>query len=374
MTDLKFNFVYDRKHVATREKEGVLEIRFTSKGQQKYFSTGIKLKKSQWKDGKVVARPDANVLNQRISILTEKAYSIVTSAYKDDFEFSNITLLFKGETKNVDFPTYCEQRTERRKVVESTKGRYRVFTRFLRSWGGIKSFSDVTVAKVRAMDEYLHGRYLCQTTIYNYHKYLKLFINDAVIDGYIQNNPYKRLPFKISRGDKQYVDCLTMEQFNLIRDVQPTNEHLTKAKDLFLFQCYTGLAYSDLMAFDFKECELVEGKYFYHDKRVKTSVDFVLQLLPQALDILAKYEYVLPRLSNQKYNDYLKVIGSMIGVSNLHSHMGRATAATMFLSKGMALNVVSRVLGHTNIKQTQRYARTLSRDVRTAFDMLETKI
>lgn len=253
MTDLKFNFVYDRKHVATKEKEGILEIRFASKGQQKYFSTGIKLKKGQWKDGRVAYRPDAVTLNQRISILTEKANSIVTLSYKEDFEFSSITLLYKGETKDIDFPTYCEQRTERRRVGESTKVRYRVFTRFLRSWGVIRSFSDITVAKVRAMDEYLHGRDVCQATVYNYHKYLKLFINDAVIDGYVQNNPYKRLPFKISRGDKQYVDCLTMEQFNLIRKMVPANSHLDKARDLFLFQCYTGLAYSDLMAFDFND-------------------------------------------------------------------------------------------------------------------------
>lgn len=374
MTDLNFNFVYDRKYVATTKKEGVIEVRFSAKGQQKYFSTGIKVTKGQWKDGKIVSRPDATELNERIAIIKAKASSIVTLSYRDDFDFSNLTILYKGESKDIDFPTYCEQRTDKRRVGESTKVRYRVFTRFLRSWGVIKSFSDITVAKVRAMDEYLHSRNVCQATVYNYHKYLKLFINDAVIDGYMQNNPYKRLPFKISRGDKQYVDCLTMEQFNLIRDLTPSNAHLAKARDLFLFQCYTGLAYSDLMAFDFNECTLIDGKYFYHDKRVKTSVDFVLQLLPQAIEILAKYDYTLPHITNQKYNDYLKVIGSAVGVDSLHSHMGRATAATMFLSKGMALNIVSRVLGHTNIRQTQRYARTLNRDVCSAFDALESKI
>ena len=113
---------------------------------------------------------------------------------------------------------------------------------------------------------------------------------------------------------------------------------------------------------------------FYHDRRVKTDVDFVLQLLPQAVEILNKYNNKLPQISNQKYNDYLKVIGSMIGVDSLHSHMGRATAATMFLSKGMPINIVSKVLGHTNLRQTQRYARTLNRDVRSAFDALEDKI
>lgn len=128
------------------------------------------------------------------------------------------------------------------------------------------------------------------------------------------------------------------------------------------------------MAFDFCKCNLIDGKFFYHNRRVKTNVDFVLQLLPQVVEILNKYNNKLPQISNQKYNDFLKVIGSMVGVDNLHSHMGRATAATMFLSKGMPINVVSKVLGHTNLRQTQRYARTLSRDVRSAFDALEDKI
>ena len=79
-------------------------------------------------------------------------------------------------------------------------------------------------------------------------------------------------------------------------------------------------------------------------------------------------------MSNQKYNDYLKVVGGLVGVSNLHSHMGRATAATLFLSKGMPINIVARVLGHTTLKQTTRYARTLNKDVMGAFDKLEGKM
>ena len=300
MAILKFNIVYDRKHATEEGKPGSVEIRFSL-------------------------------------------------SRKQNFNFNSITKLYQGErAEEMDFPTYCEQRTLKRRVSESTKTRYRVFTRFLRSWGKIASFADLTVANVRAMDEYLHTREIGQSTIYNYHKYLKLFINDAIIDNLVQENPYRRLSFKISRGDKKYVDCLTVEQFDAVRNLTVSTPHLCKARDLFLFQCYTGLAYADLMAFDFNECDLIDGKYFYHDRRAKTDVDFVLQLLPQAVDILAKYGNKLPTLSNQRYNDYLKVIGSMIGVDNLHSHMGRATAATMFLSKGM-------------------------RDVRSAFNNIEDK-
>ena len=128
------------------------------------------------------------------------------------------------------------------------------------------------------------------------------------------------------------------------------------------------------MKFSFEDCDVVNGKYFYHGNRQKTDVDFVFQLLPPAVEILKELDFSLPYISSQKYNDYLKVIGAMIGVPKLHSHMGRVTAATLFLSKGMPINIVSRVLGHTNLRQTQHYARTLSKDVRSAFDSLEGKI
>lgn len=379
MAILRFNIIYDRKHATKSGKQGYVEVRFCMNRQQKYFSTGIKVFADEWdyQECKVVRHPDRMELNQRLTAIRAIAYKIVNKAYDDEdgFDFNLLTRMFRGEpAKKIDFPTYCEQRTAARCVSESTRTRYRVFTRFLRSWGKIISFSDLTVAKIRAMDEYLHTRKMRLAIIYNYHKSLKLFINDAVIDNLVQDNPYRRLSFKIPRGDKHYVDCLTIEQFESIRSLAVTNPHLAKVRDLFLFQCYTCLAYSDLMASDFCKCNLIDGKFFYHNRRVKTDVDFVLQLLPQVVEILNKYNNKLPQISNQKYNDFLKVIGSMVGVDNLHSHMGRATAATMFLSKGMPINVVSKVLGHTNLRQTQRYARTLSRDVRSAFDALEDKI
>ena len=128
------------------------------------------------------------------------------------------------------------------------------------------------------------------------------------------------------------------------------------------------------MAFDFSACEEEEKKMVYKSHRTKTDTDFSFQLLAPAMEILRKYDFKLPHLSNQKYNDYLKVIGMMAGVSNLRSHMGRGTAATLFLSKGMPINVVMKVLGHTTLRQTTRYARTLNKDIRVEFDKLEGKL
>ena len=195
-----------------------------------------------------------------------------------------------------------------------------------------------------------------------------------MIDGLIEQNPYKFLPFHIGKGEKQYVDCVTEEQFAAIKKLKLSTPHILHARDLFLFQCYTGLAYSDLASFNYDSCEEIGGKMFYHAKRTKTDTDFVFQLLKPALEILQKYDFKLPKMSNQRYNDYLKAIGQMVGVDRLHTHMGRATAATLFLSKGMPINIVARVLGHTTLRQTARYARTLNKDVQSAFDALEGKM
>ena len=378
MGRVNLSIIHNRLKRGTSQKAVSVELRFSYKSDRKYISTGIKVTPSQWSDGRkmVIKHKDADVLNAKLDAFRERGEAVVAKMVKAGItDLSVIPALFSGEeSRQTTFLDYCKKRREERKVCEHTKKRYDVFIRFLESWGKIVTFADCNVSNVRAMDEYLHKQGKEQCTIYDYHKHLKLFINDAVIDGLIEQNPYAHLSFHIGKGEKQYVDCITEEQFNAIKNLDIATPHLVKARDLFLFQCYTGLAYSDLMSFDYSNCEEIGGKWFYHAKRTKTDTDFVFQLLSPAVALLKTYGFKLPSISNQKYNDYLKVIGQMVGIDRLHSHMGRATAATLFLSKGMPINIVARVLGHTTLRQTTRYARTLNKDVCSAFDSLEGKI
>lgn len=378
MGKINLSIIHNRLKRGTSQKAVSVELRFSYGGKRKYYSTGVKVFPSQWSDvsKRVVRSKDADLLNKQIDAIVARANDVLLKMdAKGITDLEEIPKMMVGVTTlHKDFISYCEERTKQRKVSDHTKRRYKVFTDFLKKWGKIKEFSDVNVSNVRALDEYLHAKGLEQSTVYCYHKYLKLFVRDACIDELIDKNPYNYLPFKIGKGDKEYVDCLPIEKFESIKHLHLEVDYLDKARDLFLMQCYTGLAYSDLMSFDFSECEEQNGKYYYHGKRVKTDTDFTFQLLGGAVTILKKYDFKLPTISNQKYNEYLKAIGAIVGVPRLHSHMGRATAATMFLSFGMPINVVARVLGHTNIKQTQRYARTLNRDVYSAFDNIEGKI
>lgn len=378
MVKINLKIIHNRQGRGNQKKAVSVELSFYSDGKRKYFSTGVKVHPNEWSKEKsaVIRRKDAKELNAIIDAWrsrAEVAIAKMTMEGVNDLD-ALLLLLTNEDAKAQTFIEYCERRKDERKVGANTKKRYDVFIKFLKTWGKIVTFSDCNVANVRAMDEFLNKEGKAQCTIYDYHKYLKLFINDAIVDGLIEKNPYKYLTFKIGKGEKMYVDCISEEKFQKIKELSIITPHIRKARDLFLFQCYTGLAYSDLMSFNYKDCEEIDGKLCYHAKRTKTDKDFVLQILPPARDILEKYNYELPILSNQKYNDYLKVVGEMVGVKGLHSHMGRATAATLFLSYGMSLNIVAKVLGHTNIRQTQRYARTLSKDVRSAFDDLEGKI
>lgn len=377
MAKINLSIIHNRLKRATSKHEVSVELCFCAKRQRKYFSTGVKVTTTQWSDASkmVVKRKDADELNEIIQAYRARANEIISKMVKEGCCDLNVVISqMNGEDEGTSFIEYCERRRNERKVCEHTKKRYDVFIKFLKTWGKIKSFQDCNVSKVRAMDEYLHRQDKAQCTIYDYHKYLKLFINDAMIDGFIEQNPYKFLPFHISKGEKQYVDCITEEQFAAIKKLNLSTPHILHARDLFLFQCYTGLAYSDLASFSYDNCEEINGKMFYHAKRTKTDTDFVFQLLKPALEILKKYDFCLPKISNQKYNDYLKVIGEIIGVPKLHTHAGRGTAATLFLSKGMPINIVSKVLGHKNLRQTMRYARTLNKDVQSAFDALEGKM
>ena len=147
------------------------------------------------------------------------------------------------------------------------------------------------------------------------------------------------------------------------KDVEFLTEE--EVRDLFLFQCFTGLAYADMAKLtkeDFMANQM--GQTYIKKERCKTRVQFIAVLLPEALKVAEKYDYELPVLSNQKYNAYLKEIASLCGITKpLHTHIGRHTAATYLLNKGLSLETVAKILGHSSTSITKHYAKLLDNSV-----------
>ena len=130
-----------------------------------------------------------------------------------------------------------------------------------------------------------------------------------------------------------------------------------------------------MQAFDASDYKW-DGKAWKHvGERIKTGIPYVSQLLPPTVKILEKYGWEIPQLSNSDYNRHLKALGQMAGIkTRLHSHLARHTFATYMLRNGVKIENVSKMLGHTNITQTQRYAKVLAQSVHDDFDMIASKL
>ena len=183
----------------------------------------------------------------------------------------------------------------------------------------------------------------------------------------MDKNPYQSKRIKIDHGESGQIPSLTIDQVEQIENLE-LDGFVGKTKDLFLFQCYTGLAFSDMQKFKLSNySQDKDGNYLIKDKRTKTDTTYIFMLSEKALAIVMKYKGKIPAISNQKYNQYLKVLGQMIGVPTLHSHMGRSTFASTCLNQGMNTDVLKHCLGHTSTFETNRYATMQDETIKQAF-------
>ena len=378
----KVKLVYDRKKRATNTHEGTIELRVLFQCKQKFLSTGVAILPRQWdeKNECVKLRNDATSLNKALSLIKNAAVDLLMEMVQQgSVDLSRLNEVFKPKVNDLTFHEYMKERIEKRNVGENTRERYVSFYKiFVDEYGKMVNFSDITEAGIRDYDEWLHkrmvnGHLMQQSTIYSHHKYLRLFIYDALTDGHVNKNPYQSRRIKIDHGEGGQIPCLTINQVETIEGLDLVG-FLDKTRDLFLFQCYTGLAFADMQKFRLKDYTQDEdGKYLIKGQRTKTDTTYIFLLSEKALAIVGKYKGRIPSISNQKYNQYLKVIGQMIGVPTLHSHMGRSTFASTCLNQGMNTDVLKHALGHTTTIQTNRYATMQDSTIKQAFEDIKLK-
>ena len=208
------------------------------------------------------------------------------------------------------------------------------------------------------------------TTVAGMMQKLKSVFLHALKNKMIQENPF--MGFKICRKEKE-VEFLTQEEVDKIRQAKMPSDNLERVKDLFLFQCYSALSYCDMSALRPSDFQMNEYGYIYiNGERLKTKVKFVAILFEDAITIAQKYDYNLPTISNQRYNTNLKIIANICGITKpLHTHIGRHTAACYLLNKGLSLEIVARIMGHSTTKITRHYAKLLDKTVFNAVRMIE---
>lgn len=225
--------------------------------------------------------------------------------------------------------------------------------------------------------EYNGVKGIKNNSIVKYFKNLKTICNHAIRYELIQKNPINKYSGKIKTVEAVF---LTSEELESIESHEFKIERLERVKDIFLFCCYSGYAPVDVMKLS--RANLIKdnnGQIWIKTNRQKTGTRANVPLLPQALKIASKYlltqDFLLPKISNQKMNAYLKEIADIVGLEKkLTWYVARHTfATTVTLGNGIKIENVSAMLGHTNIRQTQHYAKVLDTSVMEDMQKLITK-
>ena len=349
--------VYDRKKTAEKKGVGVIEVRITfSKTERKHINIG-KCAPSEYPD-----------------ILKEKEYAKKIQKYEDivncmvvlneeltletlnkhlGIENTNTTRL-RG---NSNFLEWLREQIATQNLRENTVRQKMVTLDALTSFGKIKLFNDLTPANLYAWDAWLReDKSRTDVTVFNYHRRLKPYIKVAYQQGIIDEDPYARCKF--NRGKSKERKPLTEKELKKVRSLDlPLKQD--RVRDLFVFSAYTGLAYCDLMLFDFKTMTEKHGDMYYIDgERVKSGGNFFTPILPPAMEVLKKYDFKLPKISNQKVNDYLHVLETRAELNKpLTFHIARHSFATLALTYDIPIDKLQRMMGHENIRTTQIYGK-----------------
>lgn len=385
-------YIYNRYGKASPTREAVVELRIAFKHKSKYMSTGIRLLPKEWQRGRVVNRLDAATLNKTL----DKLMNDVRQVIYDMIEDGNIDIfaiparLEAKKRKAGTFLDYYAERAEYRKhgVGLITQGRYDHVLKVLKEFGKITHFSDLTERNIIALDKYLIKKGIKATSRYhNYHKFLKRFIIEAQRDGLMKVNPYDTVRLDKGNYDHSIEKFLTVEELKKLREAKMPDERLERVRDLFIFQCYTCLAYKDLANFNKSLITVENGRKIYYDHRKKTSIRLCFPLLTPALEILDRYNGLPLSLttkgktrskiiSNSNYNKYLKEVSDAAGLSQrLSTHWGRHTGATMLLNAGVAPEIIAIVGGWKDTKVLMKiYAKMQEKTVIKAVNDIEDKI
>lgn len=400
---IRISLVYDHHKRTPKGEEGPVEVRVTVNRKPYYINTGVRVRKERLVGNAVRDDDhsnDADLLNERLTTIVGLVEKDVNRCLEQRIPINVADIrdrvwdVSTDKKDDGDEPTlikWIKDYVATADMAKNTRLHYLTVTRRLMEYGKILRWEHLTVDNIYAWDVWLRHQEVPLTknqkaaglepqlissdSVYNYHKYLKSAINKAMKFRILAVNPYDQLKGVFKRSRRDVVDYLTEDQMKKVMELTPVpGSQAAMALDLFIFQMFTGLAYSDTQIFDISQYRQIDGKWLHVGQRVKTGVPYVSQLLPPVVEMLERNGWQVPKMNNQRYNQMLKAIGMVIGIENLHSHMGRHTFATYMLSNGAKIENVSRMLGHTNITQTQRYAKVLAKDVHDDFDKIAKKL
>lgn len=377
MKKLNLLFIVSKSRIR-KDGKAPLFCRLTYLEKRKQFSTGLFINPKNWNNSLQECEPpnnDNNYINSQLNLIKNQINQVFLYLQINNSEFTvdDIYTKFKGNTPKKEFGVLEVYELFNIRILKLIGRDLQKVTykKYIESFVHLKSFikayykaNDIKLKdlKLNFLNEYEYflktQKELEQSTINKAIQRFRKVIQFALEQEYIDKNPF--IGYKAKRLQKEVI-YLSDDELKSLENYDFSQTRLQQVKDLFVFCCYTGLAFKEMS--NLKPEHIVkgfDGNKWIKMNREKTSKPLMIPLLPKALDMINKYqneEILLPVISNQRFNSYLKEIADIVGLKkNLTHHIARKTfASTVLLFNDVPMEVVSELLGHSKISTTQDY-------------------
>ncbi|WP_338732144.1 site-specific integrase [Mangrovimonas cancribranchiae] len=402
MNSIKLNilFVISKSRIR-KDNKASLVCRLTYNKKRKVFSTGQFVNPSYWNSKKQQVKPPApnrDEINTQLSLIKTKINRAFLMLQVQEYSFTvdDVYRLYKGEKleKEHNVVEYFEVYLNKLKTLVGKDIKQVTWNKYSYVKMDIKSFikwkyktNDIPLKKLEPnflteLEYYFKVvKEIKQITINKKLQRFRKIVKVAVSEHYLEKDPF--LLYKAKRIKKDIV-FLDNEELQALENHTFSQERLNRVKNMFLFSCYTGLAYKEVVNLKRKNIVLgFDGNLWIEMTRQKTNKKLSIPLLEQALAIIKltrqnnSKEEVFSCISNQKYNSYLKEVADIVGIDKrLTTHVARRTfASTVLLFNNVPMEIVSKLLGHSSIKVTQdSYAQVVNKQVSNEFNKLKNKL
>ena len=380
----------------------LIYLRITVDKERVEISTQRECESSRWNasTGRVSGtREDVKILNAYLDSLQRKAYEaqqfLIDTRQEVTAEKIKNRMLGITESTKMILAVFQEHNDRMKALVGRefaplTYNRYTTslsHTREFIQWKFKKTDLEITRLNYEFISEYefyLKGVRKCaHNSAMKYLANFKKIVLLCVKKGWLQKDPF----YGFCLANREVIrEFLTQHELDEMWKKRFATPRLTIVRDIFLFSCYTGLAYVDVHKLKRSEINIgIDGQKWIFTSRQKTEIPTRVPLLPICLEILQRYEdhpqcnnedRVLPVWSNQKMNEYLKEIAEVCGIKKrLTYHTARHTfATTVTLNNGVPIETVAKMLGHRSLRTTQHYAKILDKKVSEDMKMLRDKL
>lgn len=400
MTTENFKILFIQgKNRINKKNQSPLYCRLTLNGNRKQLSTGINIETEYWDSKNQVilkSHKSAILYNSELDKIKSKVNSIymILRLQENPYSVEDIhdKYLDKELKKSEFILSYYKQYLSKIKKLVGLEIKDNTYSKFVYVGNHLEAFlkwkykktdyplQDLSLQFLNDFDYYLKTeKKQEQITINKTIQRLRTPIKQAISEGYLDRDPFIMHKSKTVR---KTVIFLTTEELKTLEEAVLQQKRLTVIQDLFIFCCYTGLAYYEMSNLSKQNIQIgFDDVNWIQMKREKTQRQISIPILPKAQEIIEKYSndinLVFPSISNQKFNSYLKEISAITGIEKrLTHHTARKTfASTVLLYNDVPMEIVSELLGHSNMLITQEsYGKVVQKKVSEEMKKLKVKI